>query len=191
MKKITLIIVAVICATLASRAQFRYGLRVGGTFDHPTGSKMVKGGNGFAGGLAFEFQFPVLPFAIGASAIYEHRNERMEVPLDGSDGYESKALARNFISVPIDIKYKIGIPAIGGLAGPYVFTGPDFAWRLGKGEGPRTHVGWNVGGGFDILNFIQISGGYRFGITNICPKGIDGKWHDSGAFVALTLLFDI
>ncbi|MCM1452537.1 MAG: PorT family protein [Clostridium sp.] len=190
MKKIALIILAAFCAAICSQAQLRYGARVGGVFNHPTGSKELKGGNGFAGGLALEFQLPVLPFAIGATAMYERRNEWQEVAASEGVAAGRNTIGKNYISVPIDIKYKIGIPAIASLAGPYIFTGPDFAWRLGSGMGPRTHVGWNVGAGFDIINVLQISGGYRFGITNINPT--DGpKWHDSGAFVAVTVLFDI
>lgn len=188
MKKIALIIVAVLCTAIAAQAQLRYGVRLGAAFNRPTGAKELKGGNGFAGGVAFEFQMPVLPFAIGASALYERRNEWV-TGLDANRPDARNTIGKNYISVPIDLKYKIGIPAIANLAGPYIFTGPDFAWRLGSGIGPRTHVGWNVGAGFDIINFVQISGGYRFGITN-AGKDYGAKWRDSGAFVAVTILFD-
>lgn len=190
MKKLALILVAVICTAIAAQAQFRYGVRLGGTFPHPTGSEHLKGNSGFTGGLACEFQLPVLPFAFGASVNYERRNESYHYTMVDTGVDKHSTLGRNYISVPIDIKYKFSIPIISGLVSPYVLTGPDFAWRLGGGVGPRTHIGWNVGAGLDIINFIQVSGGYRFGMTNINPS--DGpKWHDSGAFVAVALLFDI
>jgi len=181
-------------AAFSAQAQWRYGIRLGGTFPRPTGSNEfceLKGGNGFSGGLTFEWQLPTGGFAVGASAIYERRNTSagFRVADSSSDSREYASIGRNYIAVPIDLKYKFGIPAIGGLAGPYAFTGPDIAWRIGQGIGPRTHIGWNVGAGFDIINFVQVSAGYRFGITNI-GKDFNEKWRDSGAFVTVTILFD-
>lgn len=194
-QRLIIMLLAVMAASITAQAQWRYGIRLGGAFSRPTGSNEfceLKGGNGFSGGLAFEWQMPTGGLAIGASALYERRNTSAGMLSDDGPGVFKRdyfQIGRNYIAVPIDIKYKFGIPAIGGLAGPYVFTGPDLAWRLGGGIGPRTHMGWNVGAGFDIINFVQVSAGYRFGITNL-GKDYDEKWRDSGAFVAVTILFD-
>ena len=192
--RLIIMLLAVIAASMTAQAQWRYGIRLGGAFSRPTGSNEfceLKGGNGFSGGLAIEWQMPAGGLAVGASALYERRNTSAGMLTDGAQSPTRtySTIGRNYIAVPIDIKYKFGIPAIGGLAGPYVFTGPDLAWRLDSGIGPRTHMGWNVGAGFDIINFVQVSAGYRFGITNI-GKDVAEKWRDSGAFVAVTILFD-
>ena len=57
------------------------------------------------------------------------------------------------------------------LAAPFIYAGPSFLFRLDHDDPfplatDRVQPGWDVGIGFDIVNFIQISGGYRFGLGN-------------------------
>ena len=50
--------------------------------------------------------------------------------------------------------------------------------------------GWDVGIGFDIINFIQVTAGYRFGLGNALHSPKDVTLHANAWTVAATLLFD-
>lgn len=175
-KKIIILLCAFIAAVNA-QSQIKYGLLVGGEFTRPTGNLKVEGGNGFVGGLQLEYNMPASGLAFGTAVNYQRRTIGDDIKPGG-----------DFLSVPVSVKYKFPLRALKELAGPILLTGPDFAWRLGDGFGKVFHFGWNAGIGFDIINFIQLSAGYRVGLNNISttPTTV----HDSGWFVNASLLFD-
>ncbi|MCF0220397.1 MAG: outer membrane beta-barrel protein [Muribaculaceae bacterium] len=188
MKKITLFLILVsLFATLDMAAQWRYGIRVGGEFSRPTYAKdqghTINGGSGFAGGLTLEWQLPKSGFALGTAVLYERRNinevlEKETVLKYGGD----------FIAIPLDIKYKFPLNFLRQLAAFMVITGPDFGIRLNKDDTSRRfHFGWNVGGGIDVVNFVQIIGGYRFGINDVSYGGL--KLKDSGGYIGAIIQF--
>lgn len=79
-----------------------------------------------------------------------------------------------------------------------IYTGPSAMFRLGHGgaqplTSQKAQAGWDAGIGFDIVNFIQITGGYRFGLGNAVKKFSDlpeATLHTNGWQVAATILFD-
>lgn len=164
-------------AAVGAQSQMKYGLLVGGEFTRPTGSLKADGGNGFVGGLQLEYNLPATGLAFGTAVTYQRRTISDALKPGG-----------DFLTVPITAKYKFPLRVFKELAGPFVLTGPDFAWRLGDGYGKTFHLGWNAGVGFDIINFIQLSAGYRFGLNNISPT--PGSVRDSGWFINASLLFD-
>lgn len=186
------------CACVATiQAQLRYGIKLGAEFSHPSAKNSfdatIDGGSGFTGGLQLEYQVPICGLAFGVSALYEHRVMNVETQLYYRISPDYPANAPNtvidksggeFFAVPFDVKYKINLGILHNLVTPYVLTGPDFAFRLNKAVGSSMHLGWNVGGGIDVVNFIQISGGYRFGLNKIYGM------RDNGAFVNVGILFD-
>lgn len=193
---ISILLLCYVCVA-PIQAQLRYGIKLGAEFSHPSAKNSfdatIDGGSGFTGGLQLEYQMPVCGLAFGVSALYEHRVMNVETPLYYRIYPDHPANAPNttidksggdFLAVPIDIKYKANLGILHNLVTPYVLTGPDFAFRLNKAVGSSTHLGWNVGGGIDIVNFIQISGGYRFGLNKIYGM------RDNGAFVNIGILFD-
>lgn len=181
-----------LCAAPA-KGEWRYGLRLGGDFTLPTAEKQdavpaPKGGSGFTGGITFEWQMPTSGLAIGLSATYQRRNiTAYSLSSTGDSPATSYRLGKDFLAFPLDFKYKFWLPATHNTVAPYILTGPDLAVAL-QDYGRRMHFGWNVGAGLDIINFLEISGGYRFGINSVNPGMPDV--HDSGAFVAVALLFD-
>lgn len=184
MKRLILILAAVLGIVGAAHAQFRYGLRLGADFAMPVAPAAVdaKGGPGFAGGLTCEWQAEKCGFAAGASVIYDHRP--VTFALTGTEG--RLTAGRDYIAIPVDFKYKFWLASVSDLAAPFVVTGPDFAVRMGSGCGGRLHTGWNFGAGFDVINFVQLSAGYRLGLGKTA-----GLVRDSGIYVNFTMLFDI
>jgi hypothetical protein len=83
---------------------------------------------------------------------------------------------RDYIDVPVNVKWKIGIPAIGSLLTPYIFTGPDFAFLTSKKaineawESKSVDVSWNIGAGVQLFSHLQIGASYGIGITKAAEK---------------------
>lgn len=187
-KKILPTIVFLACVFFAS-AQLRYGISLGCGFTHPTGKDIenvtIQGGSGFIGGLQLEYQLPMNGLAFGIATLYEHRPMNLNMVSETDEpGKFSEKCGGDFIAIPIEIKYKFDIGLFHNLISPYVLTGPDLAVRLKQAQGSSLHTGWDVGAGIDLVNFIQISGGYRFGLNKI--YGL----RDNGAFLKFGILFD-
>ena len=81
------------------------------------------------------------------------------------------------------------------LRAPFIYAG-SFLFVLTTIPIPlatdRVQPGWDVGIGFDIVNFIQISGGYRFGLGNAVNSwalqhgaGAPDKWLECGRYYPL------
>jgi hypothetical protein len=83
---------------------------------------------------------------------------------------------RDYISVPIDLKWKISIPAIGELLTPYVFTGPEFSFLTSKTaineawKNKKMNVSWNIGAGVQLFNHLQIGASYGLGVSKAAEK---------------------
>ena len=160
------ILMAVLLSSLSAAAQLRYGFRLGGSFakaslsDAPGMS--TKNGSGFSGGIILEYQMENNGFAPDIALMYTRYSSRLIDEVSGP-----VKLGRNFIEVPLHLKYKFYLSASNNLVAPMVYTGPSLLIRLGQGNPARISTktvqpGWDVGIGLDIINFIQISAGYRF-----------------------------
>lgn len=223
MKKLSLkTIIAPVISALAlmlpctAGAQLRYGMTLGGDF---SSSKLanadhiykINTGSGFRGGLMLEYQLPGYGVAFDASVLYNRVNVRAAKSLLDPDQVMAtgpsisysygpyQSIGRNFFEIPLNIKYKFGLPVLSSLLSPMVMTGPSFMWNLDKADKnpylrqKRFQPGWNVGAGFDIVNFIQLSAGYRFPLGNSLRKDEDilrMKLKTRGWWLQVSMLFD-
>lgn len=182
---------------LVAAAQFRYGFRLGGDFAAAS-LKNVEGyslvnRSGFTGGLALEYQFEKNGFAPDIAVVYDRYNTRL-LP----EGKEPISFGRNFLDVPLRLKYKFWLKSTHYLFAPMVYTGPVFSFRLDHNDAYplKSQVfqpSWELGLGFDIVNFIQLSGGYRFGLGNAADTFAgfpDAQLRANGWNFTATLLFD-
>lgn len=166
------IIAATFALTLAvpASAQFRFGIKAGASvsklkFD----SSLLKSDNtaGFTGGVMAEFTVPVLNIGADASVLYARRSIEM-VDNNGDKSTDN----RNYIDIPVNFKWKIGLPLIGNVITPFITTGPDFSFLMSKKnfadawDSRKFDVAWNVGAGVEVLSKIQIAASYGFGLTN-------------------------
>ena len=199
-KRILLLaIIMVVMGFSASAGGFRFGLKAGMTlnnihFSEDILNDFVDKDNqaGFTGGAMVEFTFPVVGLGVDASLMYVHRNS-----IKNADGDK---INRDYIEIPLNLKYKLGLPLIGKVVTPYVFAGPSFAFKTGKSEitdfvkSQKCDVAINLGLGLELFNHVQVSGSYGFGITkalevvgtNVNAAGIDGKnryWTITAAYL--------
>ena len=179
-------------------AQLRYGIRLGGEIstaqlaDAPGWD--IKRGSGFCGGLACEYQFEASGFALDASLLYTHS------PVTVGNASGCWKAGNDMLHIPLHVKYKHWLRSAYDLAAPFVYTGPSLMVRLDSDADGipcptrRVQPGWDIGAGFDILNFIQVAAGYRFGLADIvssAPPGQDISLRRDGVEVSVTVLFDI
>ena len=189
-------LLAIMLISLSASAQLRYGFRLGGSFakaslsDAPGMS--IKNGSGFSGGLLLEYQMENCGFAPDIAVLYTRYSSRLIDEVSGP-----AKLGRDFIEVPLHLKYKFYLSSTNNLVAPMVYTGPSILCRLGKSNPEQLSTksvqsGWDVGIGLDIINFIQLSAGYRFGLGNAVSRSAipAACLHTNGWNVSANLIFD-
>ena len=173
---IVLAIVAMIIALPAS-AQFRFGIKAGVALNSlHFSSDYLENLNsdnraGFTGGLMAEYTLPVIGLGLDASLMYVHRSAEEAVDPDDAEGEVSFA-KRDYIEIPINVKYKLSIPAISSIVAPYVFTGPSIAFLVSDSKDiyKKCDFAWNVGAGVELVRHLQVSASYGFGITKLVAE---------------------
>lgn len=115
---------------------------------------------GWQAGPMVEANVPIIGLAFDAALMYARMNNT--VPDAG----------KNFLMLPINIKYKFNLPAVSHYLVPFIYTGPDFGFKLDKNikdavETKTCQVAWNVGLGVELINHLQLAASYGFGINNI------------------------
>lgn len=179
-KKIIIVLLAAIFGMGAAQAQFRFGVKAGLNLDSLHLSNL--GDNftddnscGYTLGVMTEFQVPIIGIGFDLSAMYTRMNSDINVaPAKG----EHVAYNKNFLEIPLNLKYKIGLPLISKIITPYVLTGPAFAFKLDKNsvdalKTKTCQVAWNVGVGVELIQHLQITGSYGFGINNIADHWVN------------------
>lgn len=183
-KALLVVFVAIFSFGYAS-ADFRFGVKAGLNFsklDYKIGGsqeianqlKDPSNQTGWMAGVMAEFTIPIINIGADASILYAHQN----VSANEEKYYDNK----NFIDVPINLKWKIGIPAVGKIISPIIYTGPDFLFAVNKNkedvdymtfkDNKTCEIGWNVGIGLELLQHFQIDAGYCFGLNEVtnCSK---------------------
>jgi len=177
-----------LAVVMPAMAQFKFGPRVGINvnslhFNEETFNKDNR--TGFNAGLQAEFTVPVIGLGFDVSVMYVKRNaEYMNSIGDNS----ATKLHSDYIEVPVNFKYKIGLPVVGNIITPYVFTGPSFAFLTSKKiindlQNKKCDIAWNVGLGVEFIKHLQIGASYGFGMTKALQSvgvagdkaGIEGK----------------
>ena len=173
MKFITKAIAVVLLAAVAvvpAQAQFKWGIKAGVAVNSLKFNKDVIDSDnrtGFTGGLMADFTVPVIGLGFDASLLYAARS----VEFAEGDGQGTISKRRSYIDIPVNLKYKIGLPGIGRLITPFLTTGPDFSFLVSKENidaaysSKRFDFAWNVGAGVQLVNHVQIAASYGFGLT--------------------------
>lgn len=187
LKRVIVALLALLAVAAPASAQFRWGVKVGMDINKLSVNKSDWGSNfdsenrtGFTGGLMTEFTVPIIGLSLDASLMYTHRVNAY------SDGTQEKDFSKDFISVPINIKYKFGLPVVGHFVAPYIFTGPEFAVLCSKkaiSEGWKSKSfdsNWNVGIGVQLLSHVQVQAAYGFGLSKNTEYVVNGNTIDLG-----------
>lgn len=183
MKRLRTLIVCAVMAiasvcSLQTSAQFRFGIKAGiNTSSMHFSSKVFDSDNrmGVTAGVMAEFTVPVIGVGADLSAMYVHRNERWASATGAGNNN------RDYIEIPLNLKYKIGIPVISNIVMPYLTTGPSVAFltsRRAVNDAMRNKSvdwAWNFGFGLQLVNRVQIGASYGLGLSKaLKATGING-----------------
>ncbi len=185
-----LAVIVALAFMLPAMAQFSFGPRLGVNVNKLHFDESILNTDnraGFNGGLEVEFMIPMLNFGFDLSAMYVHRVAQASLEAGGNEIAASKS--SDYIEIPLNLKYKIGLPVVGNIVAPYIFTGPSFAFLTSKKavseffEKNTCDIAWNVGAGVQLFKHLQIGASYGFGMTKVVKNiktdfegaNIDGK----------------
>lgn len=170
----------VLAAAVPASAQFRIGPRLGTEVNSMRLNKSVFDNDnraGFTGGVQMEFNVPVVNVGFDLSVMYVHRVSQSTIGNTTGDAADNAALSssrlknRDYIEIPLNFKYKIGLPLIGKVFTPYLFTGPSFAFLTSKTaitdvyKNKKFDLAWNFGVGVQLISHLQIGASYGLGMT--------------------------
>lgn len=161
-------VVALLGSALPAQAQFRFGLKAGvavNSLHFNTSTFDSENRAGFTGGAMLEFTAPVSGLGVDLSLMYVRRNARwMEDNEIASDN-------RDYIDIPLNLKWRMNIPLINNIVRPFLSTGPSFSFLTsGRSVGSvyrnrKFDTAWNFGFGVELLRHVQVGASYGVGLT--------------------------
>lgn len=186
LKRIFVAIALVLAVGVSANSQIRFGVKAGvalndlkfsSNLDNLAENLDASNRAGFTGGLMLEVMLPIANLGVDVSAMYVHRSVETTIhTTDGLTGIENGSIkttkGRDYIEIPLNLKYKIGLPIVGNVVSPYIFTGPSFAFLTSKKaitdayKNNKFDVSWNFGIGVQLINKFQIGASYGLGLTN-------------------------
>jgi len=178
-KKIILTLLVALCGMGVANAQLRFGVKAGLNLNSinlkDAGANFSDDNNcGYTLGVMTEFQVPLIGLCFDLSAMYTRMNA------DLTEDQKDMNIGKDFLEIPLNIKYKFGLPIVGSIISPYILTGPSVALKLNKnpkGEDAFKTKGvqavWNVGLGVELMKHLQIQGSYGFGMNNIVKHWVE------------------
>lgn len=180
-KHIILAVIATVAVAMPASAQFRFGIKAGMNVnsvsfntDDLKNNFDKENRSGFFGGITTEFTVPIIGLGFDLSVLYSHRN--VEGDIKGNNDLENILKNEDFrkqdyIEIPLNLKYKLSLPAISKIIAPYVTTGPSIAFKCSKAavtdayKEKKFDAAWNVGGGVQLIEHLQIGVNYSWGMT--------------------------
>ena len=131
MKRLTRIMAVLalaLAAVVPAQAQFRIGPRVGVAVNKFSFNKELLNSDnraGFTGGLMVEFTVPIVGIGLDASVMYARRSLHTVTALDNegiADGNTTISKHLDYIDIPVNLKYKLGLPVLSKIVKPYFTT---------------------------------------------------------------------
>lgn len=202
MKSISKLLAGVMLALVSifpAYSQFSFGPRIGvAVNDLKFNQDILNASNraGFTGGLTAQFMIPMVNLGFDASVMYVHRSADVSLDIvDQIGNIIPQNEGRDYIDIPINLKYMIGLPVVGKIVSPYIFTGPSFSFLVNKQaaedawKNKSVDIAWNVGAGVQLFSHLQVGASYGWGITKAVTdrtEKIEGKnryWTITAAYL--------
>lgn len=175
MNKLKTIILALIILTVPSTvfAQFSIGIKAGMTVDNLKFSEDImdaENTTGFSGGIMAELMIPVVSLGVDASLLYRYSGSTIsigELYNEVADGGSN-----SYLDIPVNLKWKISLPAIEKIIAPIIFTGPCFSVLLKDNaisdawEYKSFSTSWNIGLGCELFSKLQVTGAYCLALSD-------------------------
>lgn len=164
-KSIALLVAAVmlLCGAGTAQAGLKFGPRIGlnvNKLHFDRSSFDTSNRCGFTGGVQMEYM-SFLNLGLDVSLMYSYMDSEVS----------NVEMSKHFLEIPLNIKYKIGIPMVSHIFAPYIFTGPSVAFRLDNIKNSplntqATQWTWNFGIGLQFIDHLQIGASYGLGMNN-------------------------
>lgn len=180
MKKLLILaIVMVVLATLQPlSAQMKFGIKAGlnlssnslSNVTDPSQKLQKESYNGFLVGPTVEAMFPFIGWGLDLSLLYSQKGIAFQDFGNASISY---------IDVPLNLKYKLGIPKLIGIyatAGPYIsyaFADKITGDKLKALDINKFDLGANIGLGVELLNKLQVGATYSVGFMKNEVQSLD------------------
>ncbi len=168
-KAILLTLVMIIGASaIPAQAQFKFGPKVGLTVNDFHFNKSVmdaENQTGWTAGLMTEFTVPVIGLGFDLSAMYVRRNSEFMRENDLTKDN------RDYIEIPLNLKYKFSLPLISKILVPYLGVGPSVSFLTSRRHIENAYknksVDWamNFGFGVQLLSHIDVNARYGLGMS--------------------------
>ncbi len=167
MKKIILLAACVLSllSIVPAQAQINFGVKAGvnmSNFDYDEIEYAAGNVTGFTGGVMVEALVPIIGIGVEASVMYSLKGGQVPVAIDEAKNFETEN-----IDIPINLKWKMGVPYIGKV---FLIAGPSFKFKLDDTftENVKNQTNFdlsiNAGGGVELFNKIQIAAQYGWGL---------------------------
>lgn len=198
MKKILITLLVAVMSVGAANAGLRFGIKAGLNVNHLSANMSVLDKNNRAGwtaGVMTECNLPLVGLGVDLSLMYTRMNSEVLVPVGDEILSEPN---KNFLEIPLNLKYKISLPVVGSFLAPYVFTGPSFGFKLDKStysdfKTKTFQAVWNIGLGLEFVKHLQIGASYGFGMNNIVKLAYQSadpiKYHNNYWTITAAYLF--
>lgn len=189
-------------AAMPAQARFGVGPRVGMELNSMNIDRTMfdpVNRTGFAGGVMLEYIVPVINLGFDFSVRYVHRlSTDKKASDDLLDALMNRsARSRDYVEIPLNIKYKLAIPAIKKIIAPFAVTGPGVSVLVSGKSLAETYrrrafdVCWNFGLGIELFSHLQIAAVYGHGLNKVpyfsaSPEPVYGKnnvWTLSAAWI--------
>ena len=171
-------------AMLAGSAQqanaaspLRFGLKAGVTINEMKFNESAFSSanrSGFTGGAMLQFIAPIINLGFDASVMYTHRSSRVyfDAPAGGDVDDATLNVSRDYIEIPVNFRYNLGLPVIGQFVTPFLTTGPDFSFLISNQNvknawnNKKFDVAWNFGFGVKIVDKVELAASYGLGLKD-------------------------
>lgn len=175
--KYILVCVAIMGASLSSRAEFRYGVQGGigiTTLNFKQDLVAVDQTVGPRLGVQGEMMFPGIGFALRIGALYAMQGATVDLgsrKIWASDGYGKEHLMLHTLEIPVNLEFKwTKMNGFEDTLAPFVFGGPVFSFNIAHSsckamEYPFGSIGLRAGVGAEIFKRWQLAGSYTWGMT--------------------------
>ena len=199
MKKVTGLVLIILMAFIAvpAKSQLKFGVKGGLNISSVhLNSDILKADNvtGFQIGPMIETTIALIGVGLDAAILYSQKG--MDVK---SETGTSTNVKTDYIDVPVNLKWKFGLPIIKGYlaAGPYIGfrVGGDKFWEIpgsvvGQVKAKNFSAGLNFGAGVELISHLQVGINYGLGLTdNYSAEKYDLNAKNRGWSVTAAILF--
>ena len=187
-KKLIAVSIALVSIVGTASAQISFGAKIGAKINDLNFKQERYGdatNTGITGGLMFEYMFPKTNVGIEASLMYFYVKTAFDDDANSSLPTPVK-YTTHFIELPVNFKWKIGLPVARKVVTPYLTTGPALSVIAGERQVAVNHIrcktavfDWNFGLGVELFEKFQVGVNYGLALTNAYETfGFKGQWTD-------------